>query len=79
MCRECQRLAKGYHRALKERARIEDRMTQAMAEFDLGRFEALSEELDNAAARVIGVKAAVDLHDSAPVHSRPRLRQRTRW
>ncbi len=78
MCRECRRLAKGYQEALKQRARIEDRLNLAMAEADLGRFTTLSEELDAASARIIGVKAAVDLHAAAPVHSRPPLRQPTR-
>ena len=78
MCRECRRLAKGYHQALKERARTEDRLNQAMAEVDLKRFTELSAELDAASARIIGVKAAVDLHAAAPVHTRTGLRQPTR-
>ena len=79
MCRECQRLAKGYQQALRERARIEDRLNRAMAEVDLGQFAFLSAELDAASARVIGVKPAVDLHAAAPVHARPGLRQPTRY
>ena len=73
-CIECRRLEKAYHQILKERALLSDRMTQAANEFDLGRFEHLSRELDLLESRRAGAEAAVAIHANALDHRAPRPR-----